>query len=69
MAFDKNIACLITQTPKDCAVEMAEQLGFPLIITDKIELANAVALSNTILPINLLNPVKEILLNGMAINL
>ena len=48
MAFDKNIACLITQTPKDCAVEMAEKLGFPLIITDKIELANAVALSNTI---------------------
>ena len=48
MAFDKNIACLITQTPKDCAIEMAEKLGFPLIITDKIELANAVALSNTI---------------------
>lgn len=48
IAFDKNIACLITQTPKDCAVEMAERLGFPLIITDKIELANAVALSNTI---------------------
>lgn len=48
MAFNKNIACLITQTPKDCAVEMANKLTFPLIITDKIELANAVALSNTI---------------------
>ena len=48
IAFDKNIACLITQTPTDCAVEMAEKLNFPLIITDKIELANAVALSNTI---------------------
>ena len=48
MAFNKNIACLITQTPKDCAVEMAEKLNFPLIITDKIELANAFALSNTI---------------------
>ncbi len=48
IAFNKNIACLITQTPKDCAVEMAQKLGFPLIITDKIELANAVALSNTI---------------------
>ena len=48
IAFNKNIACLITQTPKDCAVEMAEKLSFPLIITDKIELANAVALSNTI---------------------
>ena len=48
MAFEKNIACLITQTPKDCAVEMAEKLNFPLIITDKIELANAYALSYTV---------------------
>ena len=48
MAFDKNIACIITQTPKDGACEMAEKLNFPLIITDKIELANAFALSNTI---------------------
>ena len=43
MAFNKNIACLITQTPKDGAIEMAEKLNFPLIITDKIELANAYA--------------------------
>ena len=48
MAFDKNIACLITQNPKDGAVEMAQRLNFPLIITDKIELANAYALSYTI---------------------
>ena len=48
MAFDKNIACLITQTPKDDAIEMAEKLNFPLIITDKIELASAYALSHTI---------------------
>lgn len=48
MAFNKNIACLITQNPKDCAVEMAEKLNFPLIITDKIELANAYALSYTV---------------------
>lgn len=48
MAFDKNIACLITQTPKDGAIEMAEKLNFPLIITDNIELANAYALSHTI---------------------
>lgn len=48
MAFDKNIACLITQTPKDCAIEMAEKLNFPLIVCDKIELANAYALSHTI---------------------
>lgn len=48
IAFDKNIACLITQTPKDGAVELAERLNFPLIVTDKIELANAYALSHTI---------------------
>ncbi len=48
MAFKQNIACLITKTPKDCAIEMAEKLNFPLIVTDKIELANAFALSHTI---------------------
>ena len=48
MAFDKNIACLITQNPKDGAIDMAEKLNFPLIITDKIELANAYALSYAI---------------------
>lgn len=48
IAFQKNIACLITQTPKDGACQMAEKLNFPLIITDKIELANAYALSHTI---------------------
>ena len=48
MAFNKNIACLITQNPKDGAVEMAEKLNFPLIITDRIELANAFALSYTV---------------------
>ena len=48
MAFNKNIACLITQTPKDGAIETAQRLGFPLIITDKIELANAFALSHTV---------------------
>ena len=48
IAFDKNIACLITQTPKDGAIETANRLNFPLIITDKIELANAYALSHTI---------------------
>ncbi|WP_458404338.1 Mur ligase family protein [Methanobrevibacter sp.] len=48
MAFKKNIACLITQNPKDGAIETAERLNFPLVITDKIELANAFALSHTI---------------------
>ena len=48
MAFNKNIACLITQTPKDGAIETAERLNFPLILTDKIELANSLALSHAI---------------------
>lgn len=48
MAFNKNIACLITQNPKDGAIETAERLSFPLIIIDKIECANALALSHSI---------------------
>ena len=48
IAFRKNIACLITQTPKDGAIEMARRLNFPLIVTDKIELANALALTHAI---------------------
>ena len=39
IAFKRNAACFITKTPKTCAVEMAEKLAFPLIITDKIDLA------------------------------
>ncbi|MBR0270702.1 MAG: UDP-N-acetylmuramyl peptide synthase [Methanobrevibacter sp.] len=48
IAADKNIAALITQTPKDGAVEKAEELNFPLIVCDKIELANAYALKWTV---------------------
>ena len=48
IAADKEIACLITQNPKDGAIETAERLSFPLIVTDKIELANAYALNWTV---------------------
>ena len=48
IAADKQIDCLITQNPKDDAIEVAHKLNFPLIVTDKIELANAYALSYTI---------------------
>ena len=48
IAFEKNISCLITQNPKEGAVEKACELKFPLIVTDKIELANAYALSETV---------------------
>ena len=48
IASSKNIACLITQNPKDGAIEAANELNFPLLITDKIELANAYALKWTV---------------------
>ncbi|MDL2270362.1 UDP-N-acetylmuramyl peptide synthase [Methanobrevibacter sp. OttesenSCG-928-I08] len=48
IAKDKNIACLITQDPKEDAIEIAETLNFPLIVTDEIEKANGFALTWTI---------------------
>ena len=39
IAFDKNIACLITPNPIDGAIETAKRFGFPLIIIDDIEQA------------------------------
>ncbi len=48
IAAGKDISCLITQNPKDDAQKIAEKLNFPIIVTDKIELANAFALSWTV---------------------
>ena len=48
IAANKNIACLITQNPKKDALKKAKEINFPLIVTDKIELANALALKWTI---------------------
>lgn len=48
IAASKDIACLITQNPKEGAIETAEKLNFPLIVTQKIELANAFALKWTV---------------------
>ena len=48
IAKEKNISCLITENPKDGAIETAKLLNFPLIVTNKIELANAFALNWTI---------------------
>ncbi|MDO5848367.1 MAG: Mur ligase family protein [Methanobrevibacter sp.] len=48
MAASKNISCLITQNPKDGALEKAEEINFPLIVVDKIELASAYALKHAI---------------------
>ncbi len=48
IAANKKIACLITQNPKDDAIETAINLNFPLIVIDKIEMANAYALKWTV---------------------
>lgn len=48
IAASKNVACLITKTPQDGACNKAEELEFPLIIVDKIELATAYALKWTV---------------------
>ena len=44
MANDKGVSCIITQNPKDNTVEKAIELNIPIIITSKIEKANAFAL-------------------------
>ena len=48
IADSREISCLITQNPKDGAIEKARELNFPLIVVDKIEIANAFALKYTI---------------------
>ena len=48
IANKKNIACLITENPQGNSVEIAKNLNFPIIIVDKIEIANAFALKWTI---------------------
>jgi len=48
IAKDKNVSCLICENPKDGAIEKASELNFPIIVTKKIELANAFALKWTI---------------------
>lgn len=44
IAVQKGVSCLITQNPNGSAVETAEKLGLPLIVTERIELANAFAI-------------------------
>lgn len=45
IANDKNVSCVITQNPQDDAIETAERLHMALIVTQKIELATAYAIS------------------------
>ena len=44
IASEKGVSCIITQNPASKAVETAKKLQLPLIITPKIEYANAFAL-------------------------
>ena len=57
IAASKDVACLITQNPKEDAVEKAEELNFPLIIVDRIEVANAFALKWTLINIHLIQKI------------
>lgn len=45
IAAQKGASCIITQNPKGSAIKTAEELELPLIITEKIELANAFAIN------------------------
>lgn len=44
IASKKGASCVITQNPKGNALETAEELELPVIMTEKIELANAFAI-------------------------
>lgn len=48
IASTKNVACVITEDPRGNSIEMATDLKIPLIVVEKIEEANAVALNWTI---------------------
>lgn len=48
IAYDKGVSCLITQNPQEESIELAEELNFPLIVTDHIEYATAYALNNSV---------------------
>jgi UDP-N-acetylmuramoyl-L-alanyl-D-glutamate--2,6-diaminopimelate ligase len=44
IASKKGVSCVITQNPKGNALKTAEKLQLPVIVTEKIELANAFAI-------------------------
>ncbi|MBO7718992.1 MAG: hypothetical protein J6S29_02450 [Methanosphaera sp.] len=48
IANDKNASCVITQDPRDDAIETAERLHMALIVTQKIELATAYAIGTAV---------------------
>ncbi|BDZ70744.1 Mur ligase family protein [Methanobacterium petrolearium] len=44
MASEKGASCVVTQDARGNSVELAKEVGLPLILTEKIELVNAFAL-------------------------
>lgn len=62
IAKDKDIACLITLNPTDDALEMAEELKFPVIVVKKIQYATSFALKWTIE--NLVPNSKRVVVSG-----
>lgn len=44
MAVKKGVSCIITQNPRNNAIKKAKELNLPIIVTEKIELANAFAI-------------------------
>jgi len=48
IANEKKVACIITEDPRNNSIKLAESINFPLIIVDKIEMANAIALNWTL---------------------
>lgn len=44
IASKKDVSCIITQNPRGKSLEMAKKQELPVITTDKIELANALAI-------------------------
>ncbi len=62
IAKDKDIACLITLNPTDDALEMAEEIKFPVIVVKKIQYATSFALKWTIE--NLVPNSKRVVVSG-----
>lgn len=48
IAKNNNVACVITQNPKDNAIEESIKLNLPLIVTDNIEYATAFSIKETV---------------------
>lgn len=48
IANNKKVACIITLHPKEDCLEVAEKLEYPVIVVEKIEVANAYAIEWTV---------------------